>query len=444
MVLTVKLRLSLFVGLTRSSFTRRQSQHLSFPSLRRPHLRLFVRPHFHSSSQAQKYTNAMPYSPKVGDHIDSLDTPSMIVDLDLMEFNIKKLMDRLLPTGITIRPHLKTTKSAFLAQRLVDAGAKGGCVAKLSEAEVMCARGFTNLLITCEIIGKPKVARLVELWKQYKTVKIVMDSEVGARAINDAIAESGVSADDKISVLIDLDVGLHRTGVQPGDPALQLAQCIASLPHLDLIGIQGYEGHLQHVHSFEERKAQCLASMHTLVSTADALRKDGHDIVVVTTGGTGTAEFCASVKGVTEVQPGSFLFMDTDYRNAIGTHYSNSLTILSTVLSTQGPRIVTIDAGLKSLTTDSGLAECKAPGYRYGVLGDEHGSLEWDEGGEEGEGGGNQDSGNAKGKRLEIGDRVEMVPSHIDPTINLHDVYYAYRKGVIEEIWEVDARGKVQ
>jgi len=372
----------------------------------------------------------MSYSPKIGDHIDTLDTPSMIVDLDLMESNIQKLMSRLLSTGVSIRPHLKTTKSAILAQRLVNAGAKGGCVAKLSEAEVMCAKGFDDLLITCEVIGKPKVKRLVELWKKYKSVKIVVDSEVGARAINDEIARSGAGGNEKIDVLIDLDVGLHRTGVQPGSPALELARCVASLPHLHLIGIQGYEGHLQHVHSFEDRKAQCLASMHTLVSTAEALRKDGHTITVVTTGGTGTAEFCASVDGVTEVQPGSFLFMDTDYRAAIGSTYSNSLTILSTVLSTQGPRIITIDAGLKSLTTDSGLAECKTPGYTYGVLGDEHGSLEWEEGGE--------------GKPLRIGDRVEMVPSHIDPTINLHDVYYAHRRGIVEEIWGVDARGKVQ
>jgi D-serine deaminase-like pyridoxal phosphate-dependent protein len=370
----------------------------------------------------------MSYSPKIGDTLDSLDTPSMIVDLDLMEANIKKLMDRLLPTGVSIRPHLKTTKSALLAQRLVDAGAKGGCVAKLSEAEVMCSKGFDDLLITCEIVGSPKVKRLVELFKKHRSIRIVVDSEVGARAIEEELARSGV--DGAIAVLIDLDVGLHRTGVQPGEPALKLAECIAGLDHMVLIGVQGYEGHLQHLHGFEERKIMCLESMQILTSTADALRGAGHKIDVVTTGGTGTAEFCASVPGINEVQPGSFLFMDTDYRNAIGTMYSNSLTILSTVISTQGLRIITIDAGLKSLTTDSGFAECKTPGYKYGVLGDEHGSLAWEDG--------------SDARPLKIGDRVEMVPSHIDPTINLHDVYYAYRKGVIEEIWRVDARGKVQ
>ncbi|KAF3008645.1 hypothetical protein E8E13_008646 [Curvularia kusanoi] len=367
----------------------------------------------------------MPYTITPGDPISALDTPSMLVDLDLMETNITSLMTQLLPTGISIRPHSKTTKSAILAQKLISAGAKGACVAKLSEAEVMCAKGVTDLLITCEIIGAAKVKRLVELWKEFRDVKVVVDSEVGARAIDEAVQESGVG--ERMKVLLDLDVGLHRTGCQPGDAALALARTVAECQNLELIGVQGYEGHLQHVHGVEERKKACLESMKILVETAEALRRDGHAIRVVTTGGTGTAEFCVTVPGVTEVQPGSFLFMDTDYRNAVGTKYSNSLTILSTVISKQGPKSVTIDAGLKSLTTDSGLAECKTAGYEYGVLGDEHGSLSWTDGAD-----------------LKVGDRVEMIPSHIDPTINLHDFYYAHRKGVIEAIWPVDARGKVQ
>lgn len=299
----------------------------------------------------------------------------------------------------------------------------------------MCEKGFDDLLITCEIVGAVKVGRLVELWERYRRVKIVVDSVVGLRGVEEGISRSrsksgGGGAEGKMKVLIDLDVGLHRTGVQGVEAALALANVIKECENLELVGIQGYEGHLQHVSSFAERRSKCLEAMRQLVSTADALRAAGHTIDVVTTGGTGTAEFCASVPGVTEVQPGSFLFMDTDYRAAIGSTYSNSLTILSTVLSVQGPRSVTIDAGLKSLTTDSGLAECKVPGYKYGVLGDEHGSLEWEE--------------DDEGMVLKVGDRVEMVPSHIDPTVNLHDFYYACREGVVEEVWGVDARGKVQ
>ncbi|CBX93176.1 hypothetical protein IAQ61_008901 [Plenodomus lingam] len=369
----------------------------------------------------------MPYSPKPGDSITTLDTPSMLVDLDLMESNLTYLMTLLLRSNISVRPHLKTTKSAILAHKMVGAGATGGCVAKLSEAEVMCSNGFTDLLITSEIVGRTKVRRLVELWKDYRNLKIVVDSAKGARAINDAMRESGMQG--SIMTLIDLDVGLHRTGVQPGEPALELARVVAGCDHLTIIGVQGYEGHLQHVHGDEERKRSCLESMKILTQTAEALRQEEHQIDVVTTGGTGTAEFCVTVPGITEVQPGSFVFMDTDYRDAVGTKYSNSLTVLSTVLSKQGPTCVTIDAGLKSLTTDSGLAECKAAGYTYGVMGDEHGSLTWEDG---------------EGQELDVGDTVEMIPSHIDPTINLHETYYAHRNGIIEEIWPVDARGKVQ
>ncbi|KAI3401847.1 hypothetical protein diail_8225 [Diaporthe ilicicola] len=368
-----------------------------------------------------------PYAPKVGDEVSTLDTPSMIVDLDLMEANISKLMSQLLPTGINIRPHLKTTKSATLARRLNAAGAKGGCVAKLSEAEVMCGLGFDDLLITCEVVGPPKVRRLVDLFARHRKLKIVVDDAAAASAIDNALREAGFTEHESITTLIDLDVGLHRTGVKP-EGAVDLARHVAGLKHLRLIGVQGYEGHLQHVHGLEERKRLCLESMAILTGTAEKLRAEGHNIEVVTTGGTGTAEFCVTVPGVTEVQPGSFLFMDTDYRNAVGSFYSNSLTILSTVLSKQGPNTVTIDAGLKSLTTDSGLAECKDGRYEYGVLGDEHGSLSWKSGTPE----------------LNVGDRVEMIPSHIDPTINLHDLYYAYRKGVIEDIWDVDSRGRVQ
>ena len=376
-------------------------------------------------SRLAQFTAKM-YSPSIGDRLESLDTPSMIVDLDLMEANIKKLMDKLLPTGISIRPHLKTTKSAVLAKKLAAAGAKGGCVAKLSEAEVITEAGFTDLLITCEIIGAPKVKRLVELFRRHRGIRIVVDSQAGATAIDDALAAAGIA--DPITTLIDVDVGLHRTGVAPGGPALALAQHVGALKHLKLIGVQGYEGHLQHIHGTEARRQGCLESMKLLTGTAEELRAAGFDMQVVTGGGTGTAEFCAAVAGVTEVQPGSFIFMDTDYRNALGSFYSNSLTILSTVLSSQGPRLVTTDSGLKSLTTDSGLAECKDGRYEYTVKGDEHGSLSWEEGTPD----------------LAVGDRIEMVPSHIDPTINLHDVYIAHRKGVVEEMWPVDSRGKVQ
>jgi D-serine deaminase-like pyridoxal phosphate-dependent protein len=366
------------------------------------------------------------YNPKVGDRLEILDTPSMIVDLDIMEENIRKLMNLLKPMGVNIRPHLKTTKSSVLAKRLIAAGAQGGCVAKISEAEVMAAQGVEDILITSEIIGPTKVSRLVDLFRKHPQIRIVLDSEIGATAINTAIRETEIK--EPIQVLIDLDVGLHRTGVAP-ESALTLAQQIATLDHLKLIGVQGYEGHLQHLHDRDEREKQCRASMAILSGTAAALKDRGFNIQVVTGGGTGTAEFCATIPGITEVQPGSFIFMDSDYRKAVGTYFSHSLTILSTVISkSESERRVTIDAGLKTLTTDSGFAEPKdMPGVTYTPMGDEQGWLSWN-----------------TGSDIPIGTRVEMIPSHIDPTVNLHDFYYAHRQGVIEEIWPVDTRGKVQ
>jgi D-serine deaminase-like pyridoxal phosphate-dependent protein len=366
------------------------------------------------------------YNPKMGDRLESLDTPSMVVDLDVMEENIRKLMALLEPLAVNIRPHLKTTKSPVLAKKLMAAGARGGCVAKLSEAEVMFAEGVDDILITCEIVGAVKIARLVELFRKNPKIQIVMDSIEGAASINNALAASGIET--AIQVLIDLDVGLHRTGVEP-ESALALAERIGGFKHLNLIGVQGYEGHLQHLHSREEREKECRLSMATLVGTAKLLRENGFNIAVVTTGGTGTAEFCAKTPGVTEVQPGSFIFMDSDYRKAVGTYFSHSLTILSTVISkSESESRVTIDAGLKSLTTDSGFAEPKdMAGVIYTPMGDEHGWLSWE-----------------AGPDIPLGARVEMIPSHIDPTVNLHDFYYAHRNGVIEEIWPVATRGKVQ
>jgi D-serine deaminase-like pyridoxal phosphate-dependent protein len=369
------------------------------------------------------------YQPQIGDPITALDTPSMIVDLALMEENIARLMTRLQPTNVHIRPHLKTVKSPVLARKLLAAGASGGCVAKVSEAEVMAQAGIEDLLITTEIVGEVKLARLVTLVQQHSHIKTVVDSIEGAEALNRAMQEAGLTVD----VLLDLNVGQNRCGITPGEEALALAQRISTLPTLHLIGVQGYEGHLQHVHSIDERVQRCQQAMHLLTETASALREQGHTIDVVTTGGTGTAEICASYPGITEVQPGSFIFMDTDYRNALGSTYANALTILSTVISRPTAIRAVVDAGLKSLSTDSGMPEIQGiTGIQYRPGGDEHGILTPTPGSE------------LSQLPLVIGKRVALIPSHIDTTINLHDTYYAYRNGIIKEIWPVATRGRVQ
>lgn len=367
------------------------------------------------------------YHPQLGDPLDALDTPSMIIDLTLMEENIARLMGRFRGKKVRVRPHLKTVKSPELAHKMLAAGAVGGCVAKVSEAEVMVQGGIEDLLITTEIVGKPKLARLVALMRQHSRIKVVVDSEVGAQELNQAMREAQLSID----VLIDINVGQNRCGVMP-DEALQLAQYLDQLSNLHLFGVQGYEGHLQHIHDPGERTQRCLKAMKLLTDTATNLRSAGFPIEVVTTGGTGTAEICAGCDGVTEVQPGSFIFMDTDYRNAIGPVYSNALTILSTVVSRPASDRAVVDAGLKSLSIDSGMPEPKgSPGITYRPGGDEHGILTWD-------------SSVPANLQPQVGDRIAFIPSHIDTTINLHDYYYAYRDGKLEAIWQIAARGKVQ
>lgn len=367
--------------------------------------------------------------PQPGDPIEVLDTPAMLIDLDLMEANIAKLMGRFQGSAVKVRPHLKTVKSPELARRLLAAGAVGCCVAKVSEAEVMVQAGINDLLITTEIVGQPKLARLAALVQRAPQIKVVVDSVAGAQALNRAMRK----AQQHIDVLLDLNVGQNRCGVLPGDEALHLAYALRELDHLHVRGLQGYEGHLQHVHDPQDRAQRCRQAMQLLTETAAHLRADGFPIEIVTTGGTGTAEICASCEGVTEVQPGSFVFMDVDYRQAIGPVYANALTILSTVISRPAATRAVVDAGLKSLSTDSGMPELKdIPGVSYRPGGDEHGILTWE-----------GDTRPAT-TSLVVGTRVELIPSHIDTTVNLHDVYYAHRAGILEAIWPVAARGKVQ
>jgi len=359
-----------------------------------------------------------------GISINLIDTPCLIVDMDLVDGNLNKLFSKFRDLQVRVRPHLKTVKSPEFAKLLLAAGATGVCVAKVSEAEVMAEAGIEDILITTEIIGPPKLERLAKLISKHNQIKVVIDSSAGAAAMQDAAKQAGIT----LNALIELNVGQNRAGVEPGQAALILANEISKQTNLKLIGVQGYEGHLQLLTDEEERRRLCAESMEKLMSTVSLLRQNGYKIEVVTTGGTGTCEYCVA-GGANEVQPGSFVFMDGAYRRAIGNRYENALTLLSTVISKPAENRCVIDAGFKSLSTDSGNAELRSHAdISYRPAGDEHGILE-----------------SAGGKLiLNIGDRVELIPSHIDTTVNLHDYYYCHRSGRIENIWRISARGKVQ
>jgi len=356
-------------------------------------------------------------------HLGDLDTPCVAVDLDVFEDNVRTCFGRL--ARVDVRPHLKTAKSPEVARLLLAAGAVGVCVAKLSEAEVMLAGGVDDVLITTEIAGAVKVRRLARMVSDHPAarIRIVVDSWDGASAIDAALPRP-------LEALIDVNVGQNRCGVAP-EEALALADRIRALERLRLVGVQGYEGNLQHVRDPDERRRLCDVSMGRLAGAAEQLRAGGHTVQAVTTGGTGTAEFCAAHEVVTEVQPGSFAFMDTDYLDTGGLPYRSSLEVIATVISRPAPDRAVIDAGLKTLSDDSGPARLvDVPGWSYRHGGDEHGVL--------------SPTGEPDRRELRVGERVRLIPSHIDPTINLHDVMYAHRAGKIEAVWPVAARGKVQ
>jgi D-serine deaminase-like pyridoxal phosphate-dependent protein len=355
--------------------------------------------------------------------IEELDTPCMIVDLDVFESNLRLCMHQL--EGVRVRPHLKTAKSPEVAQLLLDAGAVGICVAKLSEAEVMLAGGIDDVLITTELAGPIKadrLARLVSRWPDAR-VCVVVDSWEGASAIDAALPRV-------LEALIEVNVGQDRCGIVPED-ALALAERLKGLDRLRLVGLQGYEGNLQHVRDPGERQRSCDVSMQRLAVAVTDLRAAGHIVEVVTTGGTGTAEFCAAHEAVTEVQPGSFMFMDADYLDTAGVPYQPALAAIATVISRPTPDRAVIDAGLKTLSNDSGPARlADAGGWSYRHYGDEHGTL--------------TPTGEPQRRELRVGDRVTLLPSHVDTTVNLHDALHAHRGGQIEAVWAVAARGKVQ
>lgn len=362
---------------------------------------------------------------KVGDSIACVDTPALLVDMEIVERNIQTLFAHFQRQGIAVRPHLKTVKSPEFGKLYLAAGANGVCVAKLGEAEVMACAGIEDILITTPLIGKTKLARLFALLRDHNDIKLVVDSPEIVDALGQAIAQYAYP--HKLHVLIEVNVGQNRAGVEPGQPALELAKWIQRYPQIELLGVQGYEGHAQLIASEESRRSVNGDAMKILTSTVSLLRENGFAVPVVTTGGSGTSEFCGEFDVVTEVQPGSFIFMDTTYRPVMGHKYGLALTLAASVICRRSKNRIIIDAGFKSLSTDCGNAEPKdMPAVKYEPAGDEHGALV-----------------SEADLTLDVGDQVELYPSHIDTTVNLHDTYICHRSGIVEAVWPISARGKV-
>lgn len=358
---------------------------------------------------------------------EDLPTPALIVELDKFEANLAKMAAHVKQSGLGFRPHAKTHKSAEIAKLCEKAGAVGSCAAKLSEAQALAAGGARGLLVTTAVIGRAKIAAGVELARRRPETVFCVDHAANAEDWDAAARAAGV----RVNLAIDLWVG-RRTGVMPGQPALELARHLSRLKNVRFQGIQAYSGYSSHTHGFEKREAASKQAMGEAVETRALIESGGIACPWLSGGSTGTWNIDTGIRGVTELQPGSFLFMDIDYRR-IGSRgaeefndFAQSLFVICTVVSRPKPGMAVIDGGFKAFATDRGYGP-ELRGRRevkFSFGGDEHGVL--------------TDSG------AKVGDRLEFVVPHCDPTVNLYDTIFAVRGDLVEAAWPVSARGKSQ
>jgi len=345
-----------------------------------------------------------------------LDTPALLVDLPRMEANLNRMASYFRNLPAKLRPHFKNHKCPDLAARQLAAGAIGITCATLREAECLVHHGVRSILIANEITDGAKIRRLVDLSRRADVI-VSVDNEKTV----DALARAAASRQVQVSVLVDVDVGLKRCGVPAGDPAVRLAR-FAVEKGLRVRGLMGYEGQIVRQLPGPEKEKAASAAMGPLVETADSLRKAGIVPEIVSVGGTGTYSISGRLPGVTEVQAGSYLLMDTDYRQCC-TDFDLSLSVLTSVISkTPGDRIV-VDSGLKSLSRERGLPSVKdLPGMTVRWLSAEHGVIGLDE----------------SAPPVEVGDKIELWVHYSDATVNLHDRMYGVRDGQVEEVLRIE------
>jgi|TARA_B100000959_G_scaffold90987_1_gene96757 D-serine deaminase-like pyridoxal phosphate-dependent protein len=359
-----------------------------------------------------------------------LDTPALCVDLDVLEANIAKMQSTTARNGIASRPHAKTHKTPIIAQMQLDSGSVGICSAKVSEAEAMFQHGIEQILMTTTNVTPTKIRRAMNLRESCEGFIQATDSPDNARLLSAAAESMGIVAD----IVVDIDPGGHRTGITPGQPALQLAQLIDSLPGLRLRGLLCYDGGSQHVKGFEQRKNQTLERLVAASGTYDLFQQSGLSTEIFSGGGTGTYNIDHETRGLTDIQVGSYVFMDAQYIDIGGESdneayddFGPSLTILATVLNAQYEGRATTDAGAKSCTINRPWPVVKGEtGMSYTSGSDEFGSLRYED--------------NAS-RSYEVGDKLELIVSHCDPVVNLYNQMYAIRDDRVEAIWPIAARG---
>ena len=359
-----------------------------------------------------------------------LDTPSLCVDLDALESNIAKMQSTTSQNGIASRPHAKTHKCPTIAHMQLDSGSVGICTAKISEAEAMYQHGINEILMTTTNVTTTKIRRAMTLRQSCQEFIQATDSPSNARLLSEAAQAMGIVAD----VVVDVDPGGHRTGITAGIPALELAQLIDQLPGLRLRGLLCYDGGSQHVKGFEKRKNQTLERLVAATNTYEKFQASGLTTEIFSGGGTGTYNIDHQTRGLTDIQVGSYVFMDAQYLGIGGedniehfTDFEPALTILTTVLNDQYAGRCTTDAGAKACTINRPWAIIKGEsGISYSSGSDEFGTVRYEE--------------NAS-RTYKVAEKIELIVSHCDPVVNLYDHMYAIRNNQVEAIWPIAARG---
>lgn len=359
----------------------------------------------------------------IGQPVSELDTPALMVDLDLMEANISRIASYLRDAGVSWRPHTKGIKTPAIARKLVEAGAIGVTCAKLSEAEVMAAAGISDILIANQVVGPRKAARLAKL-RRYADPFVAVDSAENARELNEAAQREGV----RLRVVIEVNVGLNRCGVEPGGPVVALAREIADYSWLRLVGAMAWEGHTCMLDP-EPKGREIERSLSLMVDSADACRAIGIPMEIVSGGGTMTYLWAARVKGMTECQAGGGIFGDHLYR-VTGADHPMALSILSTVISRPTPTRIVTDMGRKAMSSDQ-LAKPwpkHLQGVKSVVLMAEHGQVNLEE----------------PADTPRVGDKIEWHVGYGDMTVCLHDEVFGVRDGIVETVWPVAGRGRMR
>jgi len=354
----------------------------------------------------------------IGRKCAELDTPSLLINLDAYEGNLKLMEERLSGSKASLRPHFKTHKSVQIAREQLRHGAIGITCAKLDEAEVLVKAGIRSILIANQIVGKIKLERLANLSKKSRII-VAVDN---LKNIKD-IAQAARRAKTKIHLLVEIDIGMGRCGVKVSD-VVTFARAIAAQRALVFRGLMGYEGHLVFEKNERKKIRGTKKSIGLLLDARKKLRQAGFPVEIVSAGGTGTAHITSEIPGVTEIQAGSYVLMDLKY-GSFGLGYEIAISMLSAVLSESPAGKVIIDAGRKALPVDQGLPAVKGrPDFKVVKLNEEHGHVKL-----------------PAGKKLRLGGKIELIPAHCCSAFNAHDIAFGVRKGKVERIFTIDARG---